>query len=90
MVCFGLDGLAKLPLMAPVVLLIVKASLLVFSAADGTVIVLLAFQVIWLVMVKGKLPPSSVTCPLVRRNKGLSAGLYAEPMTDTARLVKPL
>ncbi len=46
MMSVGLDGLAKLPVMAPVVLLIVNVSLLVSSGVVVTVIVLLAARMI--------------------------------------------
>ena len=75
MVCLGLDGLARLPLIAPVVLLIIKASLSVFSGTAERVIVLLAARATWLVMLEGKLPPSSITRPLVMASSGLAFGL---------------
>ena len=54
-VCFGLDGLTKVPLITPVLLLIVRASLLVFSAEAVRVMVSFGARLIWLVNI-GTLP----------------------------------
>ena len=53
MVCVGLDGLTKDPVMAPVVLMMVNTSLLVFSVAGVRLIVLLDARLIWVAMAKG-------------------------------------